>query len=80
MKTNDIDKIMAQLNGKTFHSVEQVNDFFREKLYEVEQRKVEEIIKTIQSKQNKISDGTEFNAGVEAGYRYLIKELSTNKE
>jgi len=55
-----------------------LENFINQKLQQAEQRKVEEIIKLIQSKQGKVKDGTEFNEGVEAGYRYLIKELTTN--
>lgn len=56
-----IENIMIQLSGKTFHSTEQVNDFFREKLENVAKKRGEDIAKELETLIKTIPPGKEWH-------------------
>ena len=50
MKTTKlIEKILLQLDGKTFHSPEQVNDFFKESLERVAENAIKDVEEVLDS-------------------------------
>ena len=69
-----IEQIMTQLSGKTFHSTEQVNVFFRESLENVAERQKEEIIKQLDTliAPDCIDDSCEY---IHEGYFKAVEEI-----
>jgi len=69
-----VEQIMTQLKGKTFHSIEQANDFFRESLESVAEKQKEEIINLINTliAPGCIHDGCEY---IREGYYQAVNEI-----
>ena len=82
LKNKIVGTLFNAQNSPKNYKLEEIADkimkVVKQKLQEVEKRKVEEIIEMIKNKQNLVKDGgTEFNDGVEAGYRYILKSLQS---